>query len=87
MSNNIIVYSSNFCHYCVQAKKLLDKLNLNYNEINIQNFPEKRDEMLLKSNGKRTVPQIFVNDHHVGGFAELNRLVQKGEFNSLLLND
>ncbi len=87
MSNNIIVYSSNFCHYCVQAKKLLDKLNLNYNEINIQNFPEKRDEMLLKSNGKRTVPQIFVNDHHVGGFDELNRLVQKGEFDSLLLND
>lgn len=87
MSNNIIVYSSNFCHYCVQAKKLLDKLNLNYNEINIQNFPEKRDEMLMKSNGKRTVPQIFVNDHHVGGFYELNRLVQKGEFDSLLLND
>lgn len=87
MSNNIIVYSSNFCHYCVQAKKLLEKLNLNYNEINIQNFPEKRDEMLMKSNGKRTVPQIFVNDHHVGGFYELNRLVQKGEFDSLLLND
>ena len=87
MSNNIIVYSSNFCHYCVQAKKLLDKLNLNYNEINIQNFPEKRDEMLLKSNGKRTVPQIFVNDHHVGGFDELNKLVQKGELDSLLLNE
>ena len=87
MSNNIIIYSSNFCHYCVQAKKLLEKMNLNYSEINIQNFPEKRDEMLMKSNGKRTVPQIFVNDHHVGGFYELNRLVQKGEFDSLLLND
>ena len=87
MSNNIIVYSSNFCHYCVQAKKLLEKLNLNYNEINIQNFPEKSDEMLMKSNGKRTVPQIFINDYHVGGFDELNRLVQKGELDSLLLNE
>ena len=55
MANNIIVYSSNFCHYCVQAKKLLERLNLSYQEINIQNFPEKREEMLSKSNGKRTV--------------------------------
>ena len=87
MSNNIIVYSSNFCNYCVQAKKLLEKLNLNYNEINIQNFPEKRDEMLAKSNGKRTVPQIFINDYHVGGYDELNSLIQKGEIDSILLNE
>jgi len=43
--------------------------------------------MLLKSNGKRTVPQIFVNDHYVGGFDELNKLIQKGELDSLLLNE
>ena len=43
--------------------------------------------MLLKSNGKRTVPQIIVNDHHVGGFNELNKLVQKGELDSLLFNE
>tara|TARA_B100000035_G_scaffold55386_2_gene43782 strand:+ start:1959 stop:2222 length:264 start_codon:yes stop_codon:yes gene_type:complete len=87
MTNNIIVYSSNFCHYCVQAKKLLERLNLSYQEINIQNFPEKREEMLSKSNGKRTVPQIFVNDYHVGGYDELNSLVQKGEFDSILMNE
>tara|TARA_B100000902_G_C27105791_1_gene811075 strand:- start:170 stop:433 length:264 start_codon:yes stop_codon:yes gene_type:complete len=87
MTNNIIVYSSNFCHYCVKAKKLLERLNLSYQEINIQNFPEKRDEMLSKSNGKRTVPQIFVNDYHVGGYDELNSLVQKGEFDSILMNE
>ena len=87
MTNNIIVYSSNFCHYCVQAKKLLERLNLSYKEINIQNFPEKREEMLSKSNGKRTVPQIFVNDYHVGGYDELNLLVQKGEFDSILMNE
>tara|TARA_Y100000022_G_scaffold125254_1_gene108475 strand:+ start:1439 stop:1702 length:264 start_codon:yes stop_codon:yes gene_type:complete len=87
MTNNIIVYSSNFCHYCVQAKKLLERLNLSYKEINIQNFPEKREEMLSKSNGKRTVPQIFVNDYHVGGYDELNSLVQKGEFDSILMNE
>ena len=87
MSNNIIVYSSDSCYYCAQAKKLLDKLNLSYEEINIQSFPEKRDEMLSRSNGKRTVPQIFVNDQHVGGFDELNNLIKKDEFNSLLLNE
>ena len=87
MTNNIIVYSSNFCHYCVQAKKLLERLNLSYQEINIQNFPEKREEMLSKSNGKRTVPQIFVNNYHVGGYDELNSLVQKGEFDSILMNE
>ena len=87
MTNNIIVYSSNFCHYCVQAKKLLERLNLSYQEINIQKFPEKREEMLSKSNGKRTVPQIFINDYHVGGYDELNALVQKGEFDSILMNE
>ena len=84
MSNNIIVYSSNFCNYCVQAKKLLEKLNLSYNEINIQNFPEKRDEMLLKSNGKRTVPQIFFKNLHIGGFEELKKLDVSGKLDSIL---
>lgn len=84
MTNNIILYSSNFCPYCIQAKKLLEKLNLNYQEINIQTSPEKRDEMLTKSNGKRTVPQIFVNEQHIGGFDELNKLVSTGKLASFL---
>ena len=81
---NIIIYSSNNCGYCELAKSLLDSLNYQYHEINIQKIPDKRDEMLRKSNGRRTVPQIFINDLHVGGYDELNRLHLKGELTELI---
>ena len=81
---NIIIYSSNNCGYCELAKSLLDSLNCQYQEINIQEMPDKRDEMLRKSNGKRTVPQIFISDLHVGGYDELNRLHLKGELTELI---
>ena len=87
MSDQIIIYSSYNCGYCNLAKKLLDQKQIKYQEINIQDDPSQRDIMLERANGKRTVPQIFVNDHHVGGFDELNKLVQKGELDSLLLNE
>ena len=80
----IIIYSSNNCGYCELAKSLLDSLNCQYQEINIQEMPDKRDEMLRKSNGKRTVPQIFISDVHVGGYDELNRLHLKGELTELI---
>ena len=81
---NIIIYSSNNCGYCELAKSLLDSLNYQYQEINIQEIPDKRDEMLRKSNGRRTVPQIFINDLHVGGYDELNRLHLNGELTELI---
>ena len=81
---NIIIYSSNNCGYCELAKSLLDSLNYQYQEINIQEMPDKRDEMLRKSNGRRTVPQIFINDLHVGGYDELNRLHLNGELTELI---
>ena len=81
---NIIIYSSNNCGYCELAKSLLDSLNYQYQEINIQEIPVKRDEMLRKSNGRRTVPQIFINDLHVGGYDELNRLHLNGELTELI---
>ena len=81
---NIIIYSSNNCGYCELAKSLLDSLNYQYQEINIQEMPDKRDEMLRKSNGRRTVPQIFISDVHVGGYDELNRLYLKGELTELI---
>ena len=81
---NIIIYSSNNCGYCELAKSLLDSLNYQYLEINIQEMPDKRDEMLRKSNGRRTVPQIFISDLHVGGYEELNRLHLKGELIELI---
>ena len=81
---NIIIYSSNNCGYCELAKSLLDSLNYQYQEINIQEMPDKRDEMLRKSNGRRTVPQIFINDLHVGGCDELNKLHLKGKLTELI---
>jgi len=80
----IIIYSSNNCGYCELAKNLLDSLSYQYQEINIQELPNKRDEMLRKSNGRRTVPQIFISDVHVGGYEELNRLHLKGELTDLI---
>ena len=81
---NIIIYSSNNCGYCELAKSLLESLNYQYQEINIQEMPDKRDEMLRKSNGRRTVPQIFISDVHVGGYDELNRLHLIGKLTELI---
>ena len=80
----IIIYSSNNCGYCELAKNLLDSLSYQYQEINVQEIPNKRDEMLRKSNGRRTVPQIFISDLHVGGYDELNRLHLKGKLTELI---
>jgi len=84
MQAKIIVYSSNNCGYCAKAKKLLDQKGLSYEEINIQVQPQFREDMILKSNGKRTVPQIFINDIHIGGFEELNKITIEGNLENYL---
>ena len=63
---------------------MLKEKNVNFVEYNIHKDPTKRDEMLEKSNGARTVPQIFVEDYHVGGNRELQTLNRQGKLNSLL---
>lgn len=80
---SIIVYSSQFCPYCVRAKMLLDSKNVAYEEIKIDSDPSKRDEMMRRSN-RRTVPQIFIGDVHVGGCDDLYALERQGELDSLL---
>ena len=84
MQDKIIVYSSNNCGYCAMAKKLLDQKGLSYEEINIPVQPQFREEMILKSNGKRTVPQIFINDIYIGGFEELNKRTIEGNLENYL---
>jgi len=84
MQNKIIVYTSNNCSYCVRAKKLLEQKGLNYEEINIQIQTDQREEMISKSNGKRTVPQIFINEAHIGGFQELNKISIEGNLEKYL---
>ncbi len=80
----ITVYSTTVCPYCVRAKMLLDKKGATYEEINLTNEPHRRDEMLAKSGGKRTVPQIFIGDRHVGGCDDLYELELEGELDPLL---
>lgn len=80
----ITVYSTTVCPYCVRAKMLLDKKGAAYEEVNLNKNPERRDEMLQKSGGKRSVPQIFIGDKHVGGCDDLYELELDGELDKLL---
>ncbi len=79
-----VVYSKETCPYCVKAKELLKSKHAQVEEIRIDLLPEKRDEMIEKSGGRKTVPQIFIGDHHVGGCDELFDLESDGRLDSLL---
>jgi len=81
--SNIIIYTSSFCPYCIQAKRLLDKKEINFTEINIGKQPEKRAEMMQKS-GQRTVPQIFNGEKHIGDCMQVYALEQEGKLDDLL---
>ena len=81
---NVTVYMGPMCSFCDAAKRLLTRKNIPYKEINIALDEVKREEMLKKSNGKRTIPQIFIEDYHVGGYEELRALEKKGELDNLI---
>ena len=72
------------CAFCDAAKRLLNRNNISYKEINIAIEEDKMNEMLSKSNGKKTIPQIFFNDHHVGGYEELRALEKENKLENLL---
>ena len=72
------------CNYCEAAKRLLTRNNATFNEIDIGKVDGAMDEMIKKANGKRTIPQIFFDDHHVGGYVELRELEKTGKLNNIL---
>jgi len=80
----IEVYSGNYCPYCVRAKSLLKQRQLEFVEYDVQEEPEKRVEMTKRAPGARTIPQIFINDRHVGGCDDLYALDRKGELDAWL---
>lgn len=80
----ITVYSKGWCPYCMAARALLEDKGVAFETIDIDAAPERRGEMLERSRGRNTVPQIFVGDTHVGGFDELNALERAGELDALL---
>ena len=81
---NITVYSGPMCNFCDAAKRLLSRNNLKYNEIDISTKEGLRDEMTKRANGRRTIPQIFFDDYHVGGYQELRELEKTGKLLSFL---
>lgn len=77
------MYSKDICPYCVKAKFLLQRKKVNFKEIKIRDDAT-RDEMIKKSGGRMTVPQIFIGDFHVGGCDDLYELEAKGKLDELL---
>ena len=80
----VTIYTGPMCNYCSAAKHLLNKKKINYEEIDIGYDEKKREEMLKKSNGAKTIPQIFIGEKHIGGYVELRALDRDGKLNSLL---
>jgi len=80
----ITMYSGPMCNFCDAAKRLLLRNNLEFNEIDVSTKNGLRDEMIKKANGRRTIPQIFFDDKHIGGYQELRALEKSGELNNLL---
>jgi glutaredoxin 3 len=81
---NVDIYTTPYCPFCIRAKKLLANKKVEFNEIDLSENPDKFEEMLSKSNGARTVPQIFVNGEHIGDCDHIHDLDQKGELDKIL---
>jgi len=80
----VLIYTGDLCIHCERAIELLNRKNIKFTEYNIAKDTVKREEMFKKSNGAKTVPQIFIGDYHVGGNTELQALEKVGKLNSLL---
>jgi len=78
------IYTGPLCAFCDFAKALLDKKGISYKEIFIGDDTNKMEEMIKKSNGMRTVPQIFIDGQHIGGNDKLQALERDGKLNSIL---
>ena len=70
----ITIYTGPVCNYCDAAKKLLKRNSLKFNEIDISSGPEVLNEMITRTSGKRTIPQIFFDNEHIGGYVEIREL-------------
>jgi glutaredoxin 3 len=78
------VYASMFCPYCDRAKALLTRKGVSFTEVSLEAEPNRREEMVNRAGGRRTVPQIFIDDVHVGGCDDLMALDKSGKLDSML---
>ena len=81
---NVEMYTGPLCVFCDRAKALLNRKGVSFKEINLASNPNKMDEMIKKTNGMKTVPQIFIDGQHIGGNDKLQALENEGKLNSLL---
>jgi len=77
------IYTTRSCPYCVRAKRLLERKKVPYQEIDVS-WDDAEREKLIRSTGRRTVPQIFIGERHVGGSDDLHALEERGELDGLL---
>jgi glutaredoxin 3 len=80
---DIVMYSSGWCPYCDRARALLARKGLSFREIKVDENPAERETMMALSGGRRTVPQIFIGERHVGGFDDLYAIEKSGELDTL----
>ena len=80
----VTIYTGPFCNYCEAAKRLLTRNNAAYNEMDIGKVEGAMNEMIKKANGKKTIPQIFFDDKHIGGYDEVRALEKENKLQDLL---
>ena len=80
----VIIYTTRMCPYCVSAKKLFERLGVQFEEIGLDSQPELRMKLSDENNGWRTVPMIFINGKFIGGFDDVNSAHERGQLQALL---
>jgi glutaredoxin 3 len=83
-ASSVTIYTKVYCPYCVRAKALLQQKGVEFQEYKIDEQPELRGQMIELAGGRTTVPQIFINGHHVGGCDDLHALDAQGQLDKLL---
>jgi glutaredoxin 3 len=84
MAAKVEIYTWRTCPFCIRAKNLLNKKGVEFEEYAIDGDEEARAKMAQRANGRRSVPQIFINDRHVGGCDDIHALESKGKLDELL---
>ena len=82
----VVIYTGDLCVHCDWAIDLLNRKKIEFTEYNVAKDSSKREEMFKKSNGAKTIPQIFIDEYHVGGNTELQTLEHEGKLDNLLKN-
>jgi glutaredoxin 3 len=80
----VLMYSTSWCGFCERARGLLRRKGVEFREVRLDETPDEREAMMGRSGGRRSVPQIFIGDHHIGGYDELAALDRAGELDQLL---